>query len=173
VAFDPARLQQGMMELDLLRYLPENILTKSDRAAMGVSLELRAPFLDPDLVDFVRAIPLNLKRRNGQSKWLLRQVLYRLVPRELVERPKAGFSVPIARWLRGELSEWAEELLSVANLQRSGVYDVGCVRRLWEEHRGNRRMRQRVLWNILMFQAWWLEWDHRSPVPNSPAKAGS
>jgi asparagine synthase (glutamine-hydrolysing) len=161
VQLDPARLQQCMMELDLLRYLPENIMTKSDRASMGVSLELRAPFLDPGLVDFARAMPLDLKYRNGQSKWLLRQVLYRLVPRELVDRPKAGFSVPIAQWLRGELSGWADDLLSVANLQRSGVYDVERVRRLWDEHRTGRRMRQRVLWNILMFQAWWIESDHR------------
>jgi asparagine synthase (glutamine-hydrolysing) len=173
VELDPARLQQGMMELDLLRYLPENIMTKSDRASMGVGLELRAPFLDPDLVDFARAMPLDLKYRNGQSKWLLRQVLYRLVPQDLVDRPKAGFSVPIAQWLRGELSGWAEELLSVANLERSGVYDVKAVRRLWKEHRGQRRLRQRVLWNVLMFQAWWIEWDHHRPAPRRLSGVGS
>jgi asparagine synthase (glutamine-hydrolysing) len=171
--FDPACLQQGMMELDLLRYLPEDIMTKSDRASMAVSLELRAPFLDQELVDFARSMPLDLKCRNAQSKWLLRQVLYRLVPRNLVDRPKAGFSVPIAQWLRGELSGWAEELLSAANLERSGVYDVEGVRRLWQEHRDQRRQRQRVLWNVLMFQAWRLKWDHHRPSPGALSEVRS
>jgi asparagine synthase (glutamine-hydrolysing) len=167
---DPRQLVEGLMELDLLRYLPENIMTKSDRASMGVSLELRAPFLDPGLVDFARSIPLDLKLRHGQSKWLLRQVLYRLVPRNLVDRPKAGFSVPVARWLNGELLPWAEELLSVPSLTRSGVYDVERVRAIWREHRTGRRLRQRVLWNVLMFQAWWLSVGWRAAVEGSPAE---
>jgi asparagine synthase (glutamine-hydrolysing) len=161
VPIDPAALVEGMMELDLHRYLPENIMTKSDRASMGVSLELRAPFLDPVLAGFARRLPLGLKLRDGQSKWVLRQVLHRLVPRELVERPKAGFAVPLAAWLRGELAPWAEDLLAESSLRRSGLYDPVAVRDLWREHRAGRRLRQRVLWNVLMFQAWWLHWEAR------------
>lgn len=150
-------LLQQMMELDLQRYLPENIMTKSDRASMGVSLELRAPFLDPDLVDFARSMPVQLKYRDGASKWLLKQVLYGLVPRELVDRRKAGFSVPIGHWLRHELSAWAADLLSADSLRQSAVFDPVRVQRLWREHQDGHRLRQRVLWNVLMFQAWWFE----------------
>lgn len=148
-------LMQEMMELDLRRYLPENIMTKSDRASMGVALEMRAPFLDPSLVDFARSLPLHLKYRDGVSKWVLKQVLYKLVPRDLADRPKAGFSVPIAHWLKHDLQGWAEDLLSLASLNRSGVFDAVAVRKLWREHKEGKRMRQRVLWNVLMFQAWW------------------
>jgi asparagine synthase (glutamine-hydrolysing) len=148
-------LRQRLMTADLENYLPENIFTKSDRASMAVGLELRAPFLDPNVVDLARSLPLSLMQRNGVSKWVLREVLYRLVPRTLVDRPKAGFSVPIHLWLRGDLHNWAEDLLSQSSLRQSAVFDLAKVKMLWAEHQSGQRARQRVLWNVLMFQSWW------------------
>ena len=145
---------QAMMLADQQGYLPEDILVKVDRAAMAVSLETRAPFLDHRIVEFAWRVPLSMKLREGQSKWLLRQVLYRHVPRELIERPKQGFAVPLDAWLRGPLREWAESLLSAEALQRDGLLDGRVVRRAWQEHLSGRVNRQHQLWSILMFQAW-------------------
>jgi asparagine synthase (glutamine-hydrolysing) len=145
---------QRLMYFDLISYLPDDILVKVDRASMGVSLESRAPFLDHRVVEFAWRVPVSMKVRNGQRKWLLRQVLYRYVPPKLVERPKVGFSVPMESWLRGPLYEWAEDLINEDRLRNEGFFDAAPVRQKWAEHIEGRQNWQSSLWNVLMFQAW-------------------
>jgi asparagine synthase (glutamine-hydrolysing) len=147
-------IEQRMMYLDTMTYLPDDILVKVDRAAMGASLETRSPFLDHRVVETAWQLPLNMKLRGGQGKWALRQILYKYVPRELIERPKQGFSIPLAEWLRGPLREWAEELLSEQRLQREGIFHFAPVRERWLEHCSGVRNSEHALWTILMFQAW-------------------
>ena len=145
---------ERMMYIDMMSYLPDDILVKVDRAAMAVSLETRVPLLDHRIVEFALSLPLSILRAEGGTKWPLRQLLFRHVPKNLIERPKMGFGVPIDRWLRGALRDWAEELLNEDRIRLDGFFHPELIQAVWKEHLSGRRNHQYFLWNVLMFQAW-------------------
>lgn len=143
-----------LMFRDILGYMCSDILVKVDRAGMANSLETRVPFLSPDLLEFSQSLPMKYKIRDGKAKWILRQVLYKYVPKNIIERPKMGFGIPVNEWLMGPLKEWAEELLNEKNLTEQGFLNVTAVRQKWKEHSEGSRDWAYLLWDVLMFQAW-------------------
>ena len=148
-----------MMYCDAISYLPDDILCKVDRASMAVSLETRVPYLDHRVAELAARIPLSMKVRGGSGKHILRQLLYREVPRQLFERPKAGFAIPVGEWLKGPLRPWAEDLLDPSRMAGEGWFDSGIVQRRWRDHLSGRRESTPALWALLMFQAWLREQD--------------
>jgi len=162
-------IREMAMLTDLTNYLPDDILTKVDRASMAIGLEARVPLLDHRVVEFAWRLPLHFKVRNGKTKWALRQLLYQHVPAELVERPKMGFGVPIDLWLRGPLREWAEDMLATETLGRHGLFSVEPIRKKWREHVSGARDWHYLLWPVLMFQAWMAEASSRGTQRESRA----
>ena len=162
-------IHEQMMYADTLGYLPDDILTKVDRAAMAVSLETRIPMLDHRIVEFAWRLPLHLKVRNGDSKWILKQVLYKHVPAALMQRRKSGFGIPVGEWVRGPLREWAEDLFAESRLRRDGILHAAPVRERWSRHLARLSSEDDFIWQLLMLQAWLAE--QRAAPQTMPARA--
>ncbi|MDQ2654127.1 MAG: asparagine synthase C-terminal domain-containing protein, partial [Chloroflexota bacterium] len=162
-----------MMYLDLVSYLPDDILTKVDRASMATSLEARVPLLDHRVVEFAASVPLGMNISGTQGKGLLRDVLYRYVPRDLMERPKMGFGVPIDAWLRGPLREWAEDLLDPRAMRQEGFFRPDPIQQKWREHLSGVRNWQYHLWTVLQFQAWRRATETGTSFPSSIPELGN
>jgi asparagine synthase (glutamine-hydrolysing) len=151
---DNSEFISTMQKLDLLTYLPDDLLSKIDRASMAVSLETRVPFLDHEIIEFVMKLPFEFKLRNDQGKYLLRKVLYKYVPKKIMERPKMGFTMPLGEWLKGSLQDWAYNLIEPSRLKTEGYFDSEPVLQMWKEHLEGRTNWGHQLWNIIMFQDW-------------------
>ena len=147
-------LTESLMLQDSITYLPDDILVKLDRAAMSVSLETRVPFLDPRVIDFAWTLPMKYKIRGSETKWILREVLSKYLPKHYTDRPKSGFSIPLDDWLRGPLRGWAEELLNEESINDKDLLNFGQINLIWEEHKKGEANRGALLWNVLMFQLW-------------------
>jgi asparagine synthase (glutamine-hydrolysing) len=143
-----------MMYCDAVSYLPDDILAKVDRASMAVALETRVPFLDHRVAELAARIPLSMKVRDGRGKHVVRELLYGLVPRELMERPKSGFAIPVGQWIKGPLRSWAEDLLDPSLLRSQGWFDANAVQTRWRQHLTGQRDSSIAIWSILMFQSW-------------------
>lgn len=152
--------REKMMYLDLISYLPEDILTKVDRASMGASLEARVPLIDHRVVEFAWSLPLDYKIREGEGKWILRKILEKYVPRDLFERPKMGFGIPVGSWLRNDLRDWAESLLDEQKLKDRGYLEAAPIRQIWEEHLAGKSDWGYLIWDVLMFQGWLERWEN-------------
>jgi asparagine synthase (glutamine-hydrolysing) len=161
----------GMMFVDFVTYLADDILTKVDRASMGVSLEVRCPLLDPTIIEFAWSVPYSMRIGPNGGKLILRNLLARHVPRELFERPKKGFDVPIAEWLRGPLRDWAEALLDPHRLHQEGFLKAQAVRQVWQEHLSGQRSHAFLLWSLIMFQAWYDAWGRSDQTTITDAAA--
>ncbi len=153
-----AHFVERMMLFDTLSYLHDDILTKVDRASMAISLESRVPVLDYNVVEFAWTLPFHYKVRDGKGKWILRQIFQKHLPAELLSRPKSGFAIPVGDWLRGDLRDWAEDLLDADYLESEGLFDAKAVRRRWEEHLSGKYNWDASLWKVLMLQAWRGRW---------------
>jgi asparagine synthase (glutamine-hydrolysing) len=154
LAFQLPDATSNMAFLDLVTYLPDDILTKVDRASMAVSLEARVPLLDHRVVEFALRLPPALRTRTPEPKKLLRDILYKFVPQELNKRPKQGFDVPVGEWLRGPLRDWAESLLDPSKVRQAGVLDSRLIQEVWQDHITGRADGVELLWDVLMFQSW-------------------
>jgi asparagine synthase (glutamine-hydrolysing) len=152
---DTDNFTHQMMYMDMQTFLTDDILTKVDRSSMSVGLEARVPFLDHRLIEFAWKVPLDMKIKNNQGKWLLRQVLYKYVPMEMIERPKMGFGIPIDSWLRGPLRAWADELLNKERIEAEGIFEYELIHKKWREHLNGKRNWAYHIWDILMFQCWY------------------
>jgi asparagine synthase (glutamine-hydrolysing) len=152
--FDEQDPELSMMFCDTMTYLPDDILCKVDRAAMATSLETRVPFLDHRIAEFAWKLPLNMKIRDGQGKWILRKILSNNIPKELIDRPKTGFGIPVGKWLRGPLKEWADDLLNPSRINAEGYFYEGLITKIWNQHLDGSHDWTAKLWTILMFQAW-------------------
>ncbi len=154
-----------LMYLDGISYLPDDILTKVDRASMAVSLEVRAPFLDHRISEFLGKLPNETKFKANDNKWLLKEILYKYVPSQLVDRPKMGFGIPLLSWLKGDLREWAEEFLSEKRITSKEYFNYKEVHKVWQEHLSGKRNWQNIIWPILMFESWY-EHAHINTIPH-------